>query len=71
MNRLQWLAETFPEKALPVLGDDEKMLIVYELCRGQCRYDAVKDKPVIGIIKGLLSNDQQRMIESLAPSHVI
>jgi ATP-dependent helicase HrpB len=71
MNRLQWLSETFPEKALPVFGDDEKMLIVYELCKGQCRYDAVKDKSVIGIIKGLLSYDQQRMIESLAPSHII
>ncbi len=71
MNRLQWLSETFPEKALPVLGDDEKMLVVYELCKDQCRYDAVKDKPVIAIIKGLLSYDQQRMIDSLAPSHII
>lgn len=71
LNRLQWLSETFPEKALPVFGDDEKMLIVYELCKGQCRYDAVKDKPVIGIIKGLLSYDQQKMIQSLAPSHII
>lgn len=71
MSRLQWLTETFPEKALPVLGDDEKMLIVYELCKGEARYDAVKDKPVIGIIKGLLSYNQQRMIETLAPSHII
>ncbi len=71
INRLQWLAETFPEKGLPVFGDDEKALVVYELCKGQCRYDAVKDKPVIGIIRGLLSYDQQRMVESLAPSHIL
>lgn len=71
VNRLHWLAEVFPEKGLPVLGDDERELVIYELCKGEFRYNAVKDKPVIDIIRGLFSFEQQRMIETLAPPYIL
>ncbi len=71
VNRLHWLAEVFPEKGLPVLGDDERELVIYELCKGESRYNAVKDKPVIDIIRGLFSFEQQRMIETLAPPYIL
>lgn len=71
INRLQWLSTQFPERSLPSFGTEERELVIHELCRGEFRYDAVKDKPLIGFIKELLSWEQQRLVETLAPQVIV
>jgi ATP-dependent helicase HrpB len=70
LSRAQWLSPYFPDLELTILTDYDYRLIVHELCRNQFRYDKVKDKPVINFVKELFSYEQQRAIETLAPSYI-
>jgi ATP-dependent helicase HrpB len=69
--RCRWLGEIFPEMGFPGFGDEDYGLIVHELCKDESRYSKVKDKPVLHIVKSLLSHEQQRIIETAAPQFVL
>lgn len=71
IHRVQWLAQLFPEKNLPLFTDEDKALVIHELCRNEFRYDAVREKPAIGYVKELLSWEQQRIVEDMAPQYVL
>lgn len=67
INRVQWISAYFPEKKLPEFNDEDRNIVIHELCGGEYRYDSVKNKPVLGFVKELLSWEQQQMVENLAP----
>jgi ATP-dependent helicase HrpB len=72
----QWIARTrcvaqwFPERKLIAYDDDDRRLILSELCAGATRYKEVKDKPVLDHAKNALSWEDQRFVEQMAPERL-
>jgi ATP-dependent helicase HrpB len=72
----QWIARTrcvaqwFPERNLISYDDDDRRLILSEICAGATRYKEVKDKPVLDDVKNALSWDDQRFVEQMAPERL-
>jgi ATP-dependent helicase HrpB len=67
IGRVQWLRARFPGNSLPAFSQQDRALIVTELCRGETRYAGVKDKPVLQLVKKFLSHEQLRFVEAMAP----
>ncbi len=65
--RVRWVAELFPERGLITYDEGDRELLLSELCDGEWRYVKVKEKPVLGLAKGLLSYDDQQFVERMAP----
>ena len=70
ISRVQWASEIFPEQAFPAFNDDDNRLVMHELCRNEWRYAKVREKPVLPIVKEMLSFEQQRFLDSTVPQFV-
>ena len=68
ISRVQWLQEQFPEKELPSFDQTDYEIIIHELCRSESRYEHVRAKPVIGLIREMLSFEQRSFVEQAAPA---
>lgn len=72
----QWITRTrcvgqwFPERKLITYDDDERTLVLQELCSGAVRYSQIKDRPVLPIVKGVMSYDDQQFVEKMAPDRL-
>jgi ATP-dependent helicase HrpB len=71
INRIRWVAGQFPEHNLPAFTEEERRLVVHALCEGESRYDRVKNKPVLPLLQELLTYEQSRFVESMAPAVII
>ena len=69
IDRIRWVASIFPEQNLPQMGDDDKKLIIKELCAGETRYNAVREKEVLPVIRRILGS-KSHFVDSMAPSHI-
>jgi len=67
MNRVRWVAELFPDQGLPRFTDEDRKLVVHEMCEGEYRYKPVRDKPALPFLKELVNGSQARFVESMAP----
>jgi len=67
IGRLRWLSAMFPEMQLPAVSDEDRRIVVHELCEGEVRYERVREKPVLPVVKELLSAAQRSFVESMAP----
>jgi ATP-dependent helicase HrpB len=70
INRVLWVGETFPEKGLPKLTDDDRRLVIHALCEGSYRFSQVRDKQLLPYFQELLSSQDIYFIESMAPQSV-
>jgi ATP-dependent helicase HrpB len=70
IERVRWVAATFPERALPTYGDEDRARILRDLCAGSSRYREVKEKPCLDAARRLLRRDDGRFVEEMAPAHV-
>ena len=68
--RTRCVAEWFPERRLITYGDDERRLVLGEICAGATRYKEVRDKPVLDFVKNALSWEDQRFVEQMAPDRI-
>jgi ATP-dependent helicase HrpB len=67
MNRVRWVGAVFPEQNLPGFSDEDRRRAIYALCRGERRFDRVKDKPVLPLVQDFLTGQQRRFVDSMAP----
>ena len=67
IDRVQWVAQMFPQQGLPGFTEEDRRSVVYSLCKGETRYDRVKDKTVLPILQGFLTGQQQRFVDEMAP----
>jgi ATP-dependent helicase HrpB len=67
IGRVRWVAEQFPDKGLPGFTDEDRRLVVHSLCEGEYRYGRVRDKPVLPILFELVSQEQRRFVDAMAP----
>lgn len=70
IERVNFLAKALPEQNLPHLGDDERALIVQMACEDATSYRDIKEKPILGIARSLLTPQQQHLVDKQAPERL-
>ena len=72
----QWIARVncaatwFPEMQIPSIGDEDKRLLIEQICSGALGYKEIKDRPVWPTVKSWLPPHQQQQIEQLVPERI-
>jgi ATP-dependent helicase HrpB len=70
IERVNWIATTFPESQFPSIGETDKSLIIEEICRGAFSYKEIKERPVWPALKSWLNPSQQHQLDDLAPERI-
>ena len=65
--RLNQLAGWYPEYELPPIGDEDRRMLVEQICLGATSYKEIKERPVRPMVKGWLTPAQQDLVEKYAP----
>jgi ATP-dependent helicase HrpB len=68
--RLNFAAAAFPELGLPPIGEDERTLLIEQICQGATSYKEIKERPVLPVLKSWLSAGQQRALDQVAPERI-
>ena len=72
----QWIARVncaatwFPELQIPPIGEEDKLLLIEQICSGAVSYKDIKDRQVWPTVKSWLPPHQQAAIEQLAPERI-
>jgi ATP-dependent helicase HrpB len=68
--RRNLLARACPELGLGAMGEAERRRIVERICRGGFSHREIKDRPVMSVVRGELSPEQQALVEKHAPERL-
>ena len=68
--RVAFVARSMPELGISPIGDEEKKLIVTQVCRKARSYREVKDREVWPVLRDWLSAPQSAALESYAPERI-
>ena len=68
--RLNQLAEWYPEYELPKLGDEDRRMLVEQICFGATSYKEIKERQVWPTVKSWLSAGQQQLVDDYAPERL-
>ncbi len=68
--RVNFLAGALPEHHIPKIGAAEREYIVHLACEGATNYREIKDRPILGLARSILSPAQQQLIEKHAPERL-
>ncbi|MFN2477456.1 MAG: ATP-dependent helicase HrpB [Chthoniobacterales bacterium] len=68
--RVNCVAGWFPELAIPRIGNDDKLMLIEQVCSGATSYKEIKDRPVWPSVKSWLSGQQQALVEQLSPERI-
>ena len=72
----QWIARTrcvgqwFPERRLISYSDEERRMIVEEICAGARRYKQIAQKECLPFVRDALSWEDQQFVERMAPERI-
>ena len=70
LQRVRCVAEWFPERKLLTYNDEDKQVILQEICAGACRLSQVQDRPCLDHVKNALSWADQQFVNKMAPEHI-
>lgn len=68
--RARCVADWFPERKLITYDDDDRRVILQEICAGATRYREIQDRPCLSFVKDALSWQDQQFIEQMAPERI-
>ncbi len=68
--RVRWVADRFPERGLRTYDPADLRQVYAEICGGAVSYRQIKDRPCLYAVRRLLSPDDVRFVEHMAPSHI-
>ena len=68
--RVNLLSKAWPDWQLPAYGEAERELLIQQICHGAVSYKDIKDRPVLGFVKSLLSPAQLALVEKHMPERV-
>ena len=68
--RLNQLAGCYPEFQLPKIEDDDRRMLVEQICLGATSYKEIKERPVWPTVKAWLSAGQQQLVDDYAPERL-
>ncbi|MGI8819326.1 MAG: ATP-dependent helicase HrpB [Chthoniobacterales bacterium] len=68
--RVNFLATSFPEFALPAISEADKLLLIEQVCSGAASYKEIKDRAVWPAVKSWLPAHQQHVVDQFAPERI-
>jgi len=68
--RLNFAVAAFPEVGLSPIGEEERILLVEQICQGATSYKEIKERPIAPVLKSWLSAGQQRTLDQLVPERI-
>ncbi|MGJ8676776.1 MAG: ATP-dependent helicase HrpB [Akkermansiaceae bacterium] len=68
--RLVNLSEWMPEFELPGFSEDDKLMVLEELCQGARSYKEIKNRDVMSVLGKWLSSGQKAVLDAYAPLEV-
>ncbi len=70
ITRLNCLSKWMPELELPPIGDDDRRLLIEQVCHGCIAYRQLKDKDALPALHQWLSHNQREMLDRYAPDRI-
>ncbi|MBA3650874.1 MAG: ATP-dependent helicase HrpB [Chthoniobacterales bacterium] len=70
VQRLNFAAGAFAELELPPIGDEDRALLIEQICQGATSYKEIKERPVLRVLRTWLSAAQHAGLDRLAPERV-
>ena len=68
--RVNRLREWMPELDLPAIANEDRRVLVEQICHGALSYKEIKDKPVWPTLKAWLSSQQQAWVDEYTPERI-
>ena len=68
--RASFLANALPEQNIPRIGPREREDLVRLACRDATSYREIKDRPILNLVRALLTPAQQQLLEKHAPERL-
>ncbi len=68
--RVNGLARWCPELGVPPIGDDDRHLMIGQICVGATSVKDVKDRPVLPVVKSWLDHRQQALVAKHTPERL-
>ncbi len=65
--RVNFLARIAPDFGIPHFGPTEREYLVHLACDGATSYREIKDRPIIGLARSILTSAQQHLVDKHAP----
>lgn len=70
IERVNFCAQHCPDFGFAPIGEDEKKLIIEQICHGETGYKALKDKEVFPFVQDWVSHELRHEIDRLAPENI-
>jgi len=70
LERVNFLARVRPDLELPSIGEEEKALLIEQICEDATCFRDLKDRPVRAIVRSWLRPDQLQLVEKFAPARI-
>lgn len=67
ITRVNCLAQWMPDLEIPPIGEEDRHILIEQLCHGCTTYRALKDREVFPALHQWLSHAQREMLEKFAP----
>jgi ATP-dependent helicase HrpB len=67
ITRVNRLAEWFPELEVSPITDADRATLIEQICYGERGYRAVKDKPVMPVLRDWLTAEQLAVLDDYLP----
>lgn len=67
ITRVNCLSKWMPELEIPPIGEEDRHILIEQLCHGCTTYRALKDREVFPALHQWLSHSQREMLEKYAP----
>lgn len=71
IERARCVAAWLPERGLIKYDDDDLRVILHEIVQGATRFNQVRGRPCLEAVKGALSWEDQRLVETMAPELIL
>jgi ATP-dependent helicase HrpB len=68
--RLNQLASWYPEFELPPIGEEDRRMLIEQICLGATSYKDIKERQVWPTVRSWLSPVQQDLLEKYAPERI-
>ncbi|MEI6715776.1 MAG: ATP-dependent helicase HrpB [Verrucomicrobiota bacterium] len=70
ITRVNLVAEWFPEWEIPPISEEDRRMLVEQICHGAVSYREIKERAVWPVVKSWLSHAQAELVDKYAPERV-
>lgn len=70
IRRVNFVAMHCPETEIVPIDEEGQLLLLEQICHGASSYKEIKDRPVLPVVQGWISPEQQYYLDSYAPAEM-